>query len=104
MHQQDKSGEEIRPPWHRPVIERESSYEEDQAWLLDQLIDEYPALMTFEEARIARARDREDWGDGDRFEIALRGLMWGGMVRRQGDPLLPVKPVRLMAELGFEIG
>ena len=39
MHQQDKSGDEIRPPWHRPVIQRESSYEEDQAWLLSGLLD-----------------------------------------------------------------
>lgn len=104
MHHQDRSGDEIRPPWHRSAIERESSYEEDQASLLSDLLDEYPALMTFDEARIARVRDREDWGDSDAFEIALRGLMWGGMVRRQGDLLVPVRPVRLMAELGFSIG
>jgi len=104
MHQQDKSGDEIRPPWHRPVIQRESSYEEDQAWLLSGLLDEYPALMTFDEARIARVRDREDWGESDSFEIALRGLMWGGMVRRQGELLVPVRPVRLMAGLGFSLG
>ncbi len=104
MHHQDKSGDEIRPPWHRPTIKRESSYEEDQAWLLNDLIEEFPALMTFDEARIARVRDREDWSDSDSFEIALRGLMWGGMVRRQGDLLVPVRPVRLMADLGFSIG
>jgi hypothetical protein len=104
MHHQDKSGDEIRPPWHRPVIKRESSYEEDQAWLLSELIEEFPALMTFDEARIARIRDRENWSESDQFEISLRGLMWGGMVRRQGELLVPVRPVRQMAELGFSIG
>ena len=74
MHQQDKSGDEIRPPWHRPVIQRESSYEEDQAWLLSGLLDEYPALMTYEEARIAHVREGGDWQENDAFEIAVRGL------------------------------
>lgn len=60
--------------------------------------------MTVDEARIARVRDREDWGESDSFEIALRGLMWGGMVRGQGELLVPVRPVRLMAELGFSLG
>jgi hypothetical protein len=52
----------------------------------------YPALMTFDEARIARVRDREDWGESDAFEIAVKGLFSAGLVRRQGD--LPVRPVR----------
>ena len=60
--------------------------------------------MTFDEARIARVRDREDWGESDAFEIAVRGLFAAGLIRRQGDLLVPVRPVRLMADLGFSIG
>jgi hypothetical protein len=104
MHPHDKSGEEVRPFWHRDAPPRSSSYEEEQAWILSELLEDYPALMTFDEARIARVRDREDWGESDAFEIAVRGLFSGGLIRRQGDLLVPVRPVRQMAELGFELG
>jgi hypothetical protein len=103
MHPQDKSGDEVRPFWHRDAPLR-ASYEEEQAWILAQLLDEYPASMTYDEARVARVRDREDWGESDVFEIAVRGLLAGGLVRRQGDFLVPVRPVRTMAELGFSLG
>jgi hypothetical protein len=103
MHPQDKSGDDVRPFWHRDAPPRES-YEEAQAWIFEELIEEYPALMTFDEARIARVRDREDWGESDAFEIAVNGLFSAGLIRRQGDFLVPIKPVRLMAELGFSIG
>jgi hypothetical protein len=103
MHPQDRSGDEVRPPWHRDPLPR-ASYEDEQAWILSELLEEFPALMTWDEARIARVRDREDWGESDAFEIAVKGLFAGGLVRRQGDLLVPVRPVRLMAELGFEIG
>jgi hypothetical protein len=103
MHPQDKSGDDVRPFWHRPAPPRES-YEDAQAWLLTELIEEYPGLMTFDEARIARVRDREDWGESDAFEIAVKGLFSSGLIRRQGDLLVPIKPVRVMADLGFEIG
>lgn len=103
MHPQDKSGEEIRPFWHRDPPPR-PSYEDEQAWVLSELLGEFPALMTFEEARVARVRDREDWGESDAFEIAVKGLFSAGLIRRQGDLLVPVRPVRQMAELGFSIG
>jgi hypothetical protein len=67
MHPQDKSGDDVRPFWHRDAPPRDS-YEDSQAWILTELIEEYPALMTFDEARIARVRDREDWGESDAFE------------------------------------
>jgi hypothetical protein len=69
-----------------------------------ELIEEYPALLTFDEARIAHVRDREEWGESDAFEIAVNGLFSAGLIRRQGDLLVPVKPVRVMADLGFSIG
>jgi hypothetical protein len=103
MHPQDKSGDDVRPFWHRPAPSRES-HEESQAWILNELIEEYPALLTFDEARIARVRDREDWGESDAFEIAVNGLFTAGLIRRQGDFLVPVRPVREMADLGFSIG
>ena len=103
MHHQDRSGEEVRPFWHRDAPPR-SSLEEEQAEILSELLADYPSLMTFDEARIARVRDREDWGESDAFEIAVRGLFSAGLVRRQGDLLVPVRPVRVMADLGFSIG
>lgn len=103
MHPQDKSGEEVRAFWHRPAPPR-SSYEEEQAQILGELLEDYPSLMTFDEARVAIVRDREDWAESDRFEIAIRALFAGGLIRRQGDLLVPVRPVLQMAELGFELG
>lgn len=103
MHAQDKSGDDVRPFWHRDAPPRES-YEDSQAWILTELIEEYPGLMTFEEARIARVRDREDWGESDAFEIAVNGLFTAGLIRRQGDFLIPIRPARTMFELGFSIG
>jgi hypothetical protein len=103
MHPQDKSEGEDRPYWHRKPGRR-PSWEEEQAWVLDHVLEELPALMTYEEARIDHVRDREDWGESDRFEIAVRALFAGGLVRRQGDLLVPVRPVRRMADLGFQLG
>lgn len=103
MHPQDKSGDAVHPFWHRGPVPR-PSYEQEQAWILGELLDEFPALVTYDEARIRRVRDREDWGESDVFEIAVRGLFSGGLIRRQGELLVPVRPVRLMAELGFSLG
>jgi hypothetical protein len=103
VHPQDKSGEEVRAFWHRDAPQR-PSLEDEQACILEELLDDYPSLMTFDEARIAIVRDREDWAESDRFEIAIRALFASGLVRRQGDLLVPVRPVRQMAELGFELG
>ncbi|HEY2053439.1 MAG TPA: hypothetical protein VGH14_05845 [Solirubrobacterales bacterium] len=72
--------------------------------MLDDLISEHPGLMTFEEARLARVRDPEDRAESDAFEIAVRGLGWAGLIRRQGDLLVPVRPARQMASLGFRLG
>ena len=102
MHDQDSSGR----PTPAPRAERDPqvAYEEEQAWVLDDLICEYPSLMTYEEARLARVKDVGDWDESDAFEVAVRALGWGGLIRRQGDLLVPVRPVRLMADLGFELG
>lgn len=103
MHPQDKSGGEVRPPWHH---QRNFEIDRDQemAWILSELIEEFPSPLTFEEARVARVRDAEDWSESDAFEIAVKGLLAGGLLRRQGDLLIPVRPARLMADLGFELG
>lgn len=44
----DKSGDEVRPSWHRDPVPQ-PSYEEEQALILDHLLDEFPALMSFDE-------------------------------------------------------
>jgi hypothetical protein len=90
MHDQDSPERPTDAP--RRDREPQVSYEEEQAGVLDLLLDEYPALMTYEEARIARVRDPEDWGESDRFEIAVRALGWAGLIRRQDDLLVPVRP------------
>jgi hypothetical protein len=102
MHDQHSSG----CPTAAPHDDRDPqvAYEEQQALVLDDLLSEHPALMTFEEARLARVRDPEDRGEADAFEIAVRGLGWAGLIRRQGDLLVPVRPARQMAALGFRLG
>jgi hypothetical protein len=98
MHDQHSSGRPARS--RRDDRDPQVAYDEEQAYVLD----EYPALMTYEEARIARVRDPEDWGESDRFEIAVRALGWAGLIRRQGDLLVPVRPARQMAAIGFSLG
>jgi hypothetical protein len=102
MHDQDSSGRSAPAP--REDRDPRVAYDEEQAWVLDQLLDEYPALMTYEEARIGRVRDPEDWRESDAFEIAVRALGSAGLIRRQGDLLVPVRPVRQMAAIGFSLG
>jgi hypothetical protein len=102
MHHQHSSG---RPtPASRPNRDPQVAYDEEQAYVLDELLDEYPALMTYEETRLTRVRDPGDWGESDRFEIAVRALGWAGLIRRQGDLLVPVRPARRMAAIGFSLG
>lgn len=102
MHDQHSSGRAARS--RRDDRDPQVAYDEEQAYVLDELLDEYPALMTYEEARLARVRDPEDWGESDRFEIAVRALGWAGLIRRQGDLLVPVRPARRMAAIGFSLG
>lgn len=102
MHEQDSSARPTAAAFedHDPQV----AYEREQAWVLAQLLDEHPALMTYEEARIARVRDPGHRGESDAFELAVRGLGWAGLLRRQGDLLVPVRPARQMAALGFRLG
>ncbi|HEY1848606.1 MAG TPA: hypothetical protein VGG37_05345 [Opitutaceae bacterium] len=102
MHDQDSS--DCPAPAPREDRDPQFANEQEQAWILIELLEEYPALMTYEEARIARVRDPQDWGESDAFEIAIKELSAGGLIRRQGDLLVPVRPVRQMAGLGFSIG
>jgi hypothetical protein len=102
MHDQDSSERPAQAI--RPKRDPQVAYREEQAWVLDELLDEYPALMTYEEARIARVREGGDWQENDAFEIAVRALGWAGLVRRQGDLLVPVRPARQMAAIGYALG
>ena len=102
MHDQHSSGCPTAAP--RGDRDPQVAYEEQQALVLDELLDEHPALMTFEEARLACVRDPGDRGEADAFEVAVRGLGWAGLIRRQGDLLVPVRPARQMAALGFRLG
>ena len=102
MHDQDSSGRHASAP--HGDRDPQVAYEQEQAGVLDRLLSEHPALMTYEEARIAHVRDPGDWGESDAFEIAVRALGSAGLIRREGDLLVPVRPARRMAALGFELG
>lgn len=102
MHDQHSSGCPTAAP--RGGRDPQVAYEERQALVLDDLLSEHPALMTFEEARLARVLDPEDRGETDTFEVAVRGLGWAGLIRRQGSLLVPVRPARQMYSLGFRLG
>ncbi len=63
MHAQDKSEGEDRPYWHH---KRPSPLLRGGTGLGPyHLLDELPALMTYDEARVDRVRDREDWAESD---------------------------------------
>jgi hypothetical protein len=102
MHDQHSSG--CPTAARRGDRDPQVAYEEQQALVLDDLLSEHPALMTYEEARIARVLDPESGREGDDFETAVRGLRWAGLIRRHGDLLIPVRPARQMAALGFRLG
>jgi hypothetical protein len=102
MHDQHSSGPSARS--RRDDRDPQVAYNEEQAYVLDELLDEFPALMTYEEVRIARVRDPEDRSENDRFESAVRALGWAGLIRWQGDLLVPVRPARQMAAIGFFLG
>lgn len=102
MHDQDSSGRPAPAP--RADRDPQVAYEQEQAGVLDQLLCEHPALMTYEEARIAHVRDPGDWGESDAFEIAVKALGSSGLIRNEDDLLVPVRPARRMAALGFALG
>lgn len=102
MHDQHSSGCSTAAP--RGERDPQVAYEEQQALVLDDLLSEHPGLMTYEEARLARVLDPEARRESDAFESAVRGLGWAGLIRRQGDLLVPVRPARQMASLGFRLG
>jgi hypothetical protein len=87
-----------------PPRDPQVAYQEQQALVLDELLREYPALMTCDEARLARVHDPDDRGERDAFENAVRGLGSAGLIRRQGDLLVPSRPAREMVGLGFRLG
>src|ERR1700742_1647979 len=79
-------------------------YEADQRGLLDLLLAEFPAVLTYREALTARVEDLEDFGEADRFSGAVHGLLAAGLVVRQGELLIPSRPARQMVGLGFILG
>jgi hypothetical protein len=79
-------------------------YEGDQRGLLDLLLEEFPGVLTYREALVARATDPEDFGEVDRFSSAAAGLVASGLLVRQGELMIPSQPAREMVGLGFELG
>lgn len=87
-----------------PPCDPQAAYEQEQASVLDELLSEHPALMTYDEVRLARVSDPQHLGEADAFEHAVRGLGAAGLIRWQGAVLVPVRPARQMAALGFRLG
>ncbi|HKZ13224.1 MAG TPA: hypothetical protein VJL81_05200 [Solirubrobacterales bacterium] len=68
------------------------------------MLAEFPGVLTYREALIARVIDPDDFGEVDRFSGAVHGLVAAGLVVRQGELLLPTRPARQMVGLGFILG
>lgn len=79
----------------------QETYERDQRGLLDLLLEQFPGVLTYREARVD---DPEDFGEADRFANAARGLIASGLAVRQGALIIPSRPAREMAVLGFNLG
>jgi hypothetical protein len=103
MHPQCSSGGASAPP-SRPAPDPQKAYEADQRGLLDLLLGEFPGVLTYREALTARVEDPEDFGEADRFGNAARGLLACGLLVRQGELMIPSRPARSMAALGFRLG
>ena len=103
MHPQCSPGGAGAPP-SRPDRDPQEVYEADQRGLLDLLLAEFPGVLTYREALIARVIDPDDFGEVDRFSGAVHGLVAAGLVVRQGELLLPTRPARQMVGLGFILG
>lgn len=103
MHPQCSSGGATASP-SRPESDPQKIYEADQRGLLDLLLAEFPAVLTYREALTARVEDPEDFGEVDRFSGAVHGLLASGLVVRQGELLIPTRPARQMVGLGFILG
>jgi hypothetical protein len=103
MHPQHSSGGASAPA---SSVDRDPQkvYESEQRGLLDLLLEEFPALLTYREALTARVEDPEDFGEADRFGNAARGLMASGLVTRQAELIIPSRAAREMAVLGFNLG
>ena len=103
MHPQHSQGGASAPA---PQKDRDPQkvYESEQRGLLDLLLEEFPAVLTYREALTARVDDSEDFGEADRFGNAARGLIASGLVNRQGELLIPSRAAREMAVLGFDLG
>lgn len=103
MHPQSSSG---GAGTSAPRRERDPQevYEGDQRGLLDLLLEEFPGVLTYREALVARATDPEDFGEVDRFSSAAAGLLAAGLVVRQGELVIPSRAARSMVDLGFILG
>jgi hypothetical protein len=60
-------------------------YDLERRGLLALLLEEFPGVLTYREALVARVDDPEDFGRSDRFADAARGLVASGLVFRQGE-------------------
>jgi hypothetical protein len=103
MHPQHSSGGACAPA-SRDDRDPQEAYELDQRGLLELLLEEFPGVLTYREALTARVADPEDFGEADRFGNAARGLIASGLLTRQGELILPSRPAREMASLGFDLG
>ena len=103
MHPQCSPGGASASPT-RSERDPQEVYETEQRALLDLLLEEFPAVLTYREALTAQVDDPEDFGDADRFGHATRGLVASGLLVRQGELMIPSRAARQMVDLGWILG
>ncbi len=66
----------------------------DESWriaVLSHVLLEHPALLTGEELRRELLVDRQDFSQTDAHDRAVRDLIAAGLLRREGDSIIPTR-------------
>jgi hypothetical protein len=103
MHPQHSS-DGPNAPAPRRERDPQEIYEGDQRALLDLLLEEFPGVLTYREALVARVTDPDDLIEADDFANVAHALAASGLLVRQGELLIPSRPAREMVGLGYILG
>lgn len=66
----------------------------DESWrlgVLSHVLLEHPALLTGEELRRELLVDLQDFSQTDAHDRAVRDLVAAGLLRREGDSIIPTR-------------
>lgn len=93
--------EAVRSPAPGWLVEDPDDCPREILWLL---LKEAPAPLTFADIATVLAGDPEDQKEANALRDAIQVLVSAGLARRQDGTLVPTRPAREMADLGFAIG